>query len=314
MIFGTITVFGAIALDCRLTACRPLVPATSNPATARERPGGVARNIAAYLADLGADVRLVSRLGEDAAGTALLHDLAQRHIDSAHVARSRTAATARYWAVLEPAGELALGLADMAVLDEIDPRALDAAARLPAAAWFLDANLPEACIDHLLDHPCRPELLAADTVSVSKAGKLAGRLAAVDLLFTNAAEAAVLVGAADAAALVLAGAGAVVIGRGAAGLDVADASGSRHLPVLASAVGVKDVTGAGDALAAATLWGRLSGLDLFTAARLGRLAAAAVITESTFFALQHLHDLARVADKALHAELVRLLPRGCGGP
>lgn len=314
MISGTITVFGAIALDCRLTARRPLVPATSNPAAARETPGGVARNIAAYLADLGADVRLASRLGEDAAGTALLHDLAQCQIESAHVARSRTAATARYWAVLEPSGELALGLADMAVLDEIEPRALDAAARLPAAAWFLDSNLPEACIDHLLGHSCRPELVAVDTVSVRKAGKLAGKLAAVDLLFTNAAEAAELVGAADASALLLAGAGAVVMGRGAGGLDIADASGCRHLPALASAAGVTDVTGAGDALAAATLWGRLSGLDLVTAARLGRLAAFVVITESASPALQHLHRLAAVVDNALHGELDRLLARGCGSP
>lgn len=306
----SVTVFGAVALDCRLTARRPIVPATSNPTAAREAPGGVGRNVAAALAALGAQVRLASRLGSDPAGDWLLAALGESGIDTSFIERSATAATARYWAILEPSGELALGLSDMAVLDEITPDELDAAAAAPADAWLIDLNLPEPAVARLLAHPRRPPLLAVDTVSVSKAEKIRSRLGSVDLLLTNAAEAAELVGAADAGRLLASGAGAVVMGRGAAGLDVAGETGIDHLPALATAPTVHDVTGAGDTLGAGTLFGLLHGLDLVPAARLGRLAAFALITESAFPALQHLHRLAAVADKTLHAELARLLARG----
>ncbi len=306
MTLPDVTVFGAIALDSRLTARAPLVPATSNPVASRETPGGVGRNVAVAMARLGARVSLASRIGDDAAGAALLADLAAQGIDARHVSRTADAPTARYWAVLEPSGDLALGLADMAVIDGLDPAALDPATAMPAAAWFIDANLPAACIDHLLGHPGRPPLVAVDTVSTAKAEKLRCRLAAIDLLFTNQAEATVLVGITDPEPLLAAGAGAVVMGAGAAGLVVADASGITRLAALE--VAKQDVTGAGDALAAATLVARLAGLALPAAARLGRLAAAAVLEGSEAPTIPDLRDLASRFDNGVHAELAHLQP------
>lgn len=299
-----VTVFGAIALDIRLTAHSPLVAATSNPVTSRETPGGVGRNVAIAMARLGTQVSLASRIGDDAAGRALLADLDEEGIDIRHVGRTADAPTARYWAVLEPNGELAMGLAEMAVLDGLAPADLDPATRQPAAAWFIDANLPAVCIDHLLRHPARPSLVAADTVSTTKAEKLRGRLAAVDLLFTNEAEAAVLAGKADPQLLFAQGAQAVVMGAGAAGLVLAEASGATRLAALD--VVKRDVTGAGDALAATTLVARLAGLELEAAARLGRLAAAAVLEQGEAPTIADLRRLAGRLDNAVHAQLARL--------
>ena len=299
-----VTVFGAIALDSRLTAHGPLVAATSNPVTSRETPGGVGRNVALAMARLGARVGLASRIGDDATGTALVAELDAAGIDTAHVGRTADAPTARYWAVLEPKGELAIGLAEMAVLDGLAPADLAPAAGVPAAAWFIDANLPEACIDDLLEHAARPPLVAVDTVSTKKAEKLRGRLATVDLLFTNEAEAAVLAGAADPLLLLEQGAEAVVMGAGAAGLVVAEASGVRRLAALQ--VAGRDVTGAGDALAATTLVARLAGLELEAAAGLGRLAAAAVVQGNPAPTIADLRRLAGSLDTAAHAQLARL--------
>ncbi len=299
-----VTVFGAIALDSRLTSLAPLVAGTSNPVEAREAPGGVGRNVAVAMARLGARVSLASRVGEDKAGTALLAEIGGLGVDTRQVGRSPEAPTARYWAVLAPSGELALGLADMAVLDELRPADLEPPARLPAAAWVIDANLPEACIAHLLGHPDRPALVAVDTVSTAKALRLKGRLAAVDLLFTNVAEAEVLAGDAEPHRLLTLGARAVVMGAGAAGLVIADAGGVTRLAALA--VAKVDVTGAGDALAAATLVARLAGLELTAAARLGRLAAAAVLEGSPFPDIAGLREQATRHDSAAHAELARL--------
>ena len=239
-------------MDVRLAATAALVAGTSNPVRARETPGGVGRNVAAVLARLGARVSLASQLGDDATGDALAADLQAMGVDTAFVQRQAGAASARYWAVLEPTGELALGLSDMAVIEALAPADLDPAIRHRADAWFIDANLPEPCIVYLLDHARRPPLVAVDTVSVSKARKLEDRLGKVDLLVTNEAEAAVLCGAADARLLVASGARAVVMGQGSAGLELADATASAQLDPLPLIL--RDVTGAGDALAAATLF------------------------------------------------------------
>lgn len=300
----SVTVFGAIALDIRLAAHTPLVAATSNPVTSRETAGGVGRNVAVAMARLGARVSLASPIGDDAAGTTMLAELEGEGIDTRHVGRTDAAPTARYWALLEPSGELAIGLADMAVLDALEPADLDPATTVSADAWFIDANLPAACLDHLLRHPARPPLVAVDTVSTAKAAKLRGRLAAVDLLFTNEDEAAVLAGAADPRLLLDKGAKAVVMGAGAAGLVIAEASGVTRLAALD--VDKRDVTGAGDALAAGTLIARLAGLGLEHAARLGRLAAAALLERGEAPTIADLHSLAGKLDNAAHAQIARL--------
>ena len=291
-------------MDVRLAAPAMLIAGTSNPATARETPGGVGRNVAAVLASLGAHVSLASRLGGDATGDALRTDLQVLGVDATFVQRQPGAASARYWAVLQPTGDLALGLSEMAVIEALTPADLDPAIGRPADAWFIDANLPDPCIAYLLDHGQRPPLVAVDTVSVSKARKLWGGLGKIDLLVTNEAEAVVLCGAADVRRLVVSGAGAVVMGRGAAGLELGDATGLVRLdplPVVPS-----DVTGAGDALAAATLFARLHGLELPEAARIGRLAATCEIAGVSQPGVADLRQAALRFDNGAHADLARL--------
>lgn len=309
-----VTVLGAVAMDSRLQSAAPLVPGTSNPVRAVERPGGVGRNMAVTLARLGADVALASRVGGDPAGEALLAGLAAADIDTAHAGCSPRQPTARYWAVIEPSGELAMGLADMAVLDELEAEALAPALARPADAWLFDCNLPAAAIARLRCHPRRPPLLAVDTVSTAKAARLGADLAGIGLLCTNAAEAGVLAGygppEALAERLLRLGATRVVIGLGEGGLIAADAMAMTHLAALP--VAPRDVTGAGDALAAAVLLGLLRGLGLGAAARLGRLAAAAIIggTANAYHgvAIADLRALAFRLDKEAHADLACLHP------
>jgi pseudouridine kinase len=291
-------------MDVRLTGRVPLEPGTSNPVSLRETAGGVGRNVAVGLARLGARVALASRLGDDAAGDRLRADLRGAAVDTSHVAAIAGAATARYWAVLEPTGELAIGLADMAVLDAMTPDGLDAAAARPADAWFVDANLPAACIDHLLRHAARPALVAVDTVSTVKAARLRDRLRMVDLLFTNAAECRVLGGSDEPLRLVELGARAVVVGRGAAGLEIVGGGSTSRLGPLP--VVPRDVTGAGDALAAGTLFALLRGLDYLAAVRIGRLAAAAAVRGEGPVDIPALRRFASSFDSIAHAQLARL--------
>ena len=274
---------GGATLDRAFRLAAPLLLATSNPAAGRTGFGGVARNVAHGLVRLGHEVALVSRVGDDAGGEALL-----RHLDAAGIGRRGVAAvpgaaTAEYVAVLTPGGELALGLAAMAVLDGLTPEALDREAALIAGAdWlFADCNLPADTLVALAGRRWGgASRLAVDAVSVAKSARLPAGLAGIDLLFVNRDEAAALLARrgcseteprAMAAALVSAGAGAAVLTLGAAGAIAAGPEGLDHVP--AEPAAVVDVTGAGDALVAATLAGLASGLPL--AAAVGRGCAAA---------------------------------------
>jgi pseudouridine kinase len=265
----------------------PLVPETSNPAAGASGFGGVARNVAENLGRLGIAIELLTRVGDDAAGAALLRQLAAAGVGARGVLALPGQATADYVAVLTPDGDLALGLAAMAIFDRLTPEALEGHAGLLAEAdWvFADCNLPAASLLALVGRRWGGAYrLAVDAVSVAKAARLPASLAGIDLLFVNRDEAAALLArhgrheaepAAVAEGLRSLGAGAVVVTLGAEGAVVAEAAGVARVP--AEAATVVDVTGAGDALIAATLAARASGETLVEALRRGCAAAARAV-------------------------------------
>ena len=280
--------FGAAHVDRRARAIGAVALATSNPVTVTRGAGGVARNVAETLARLGRSVALVSRVGDDPDGAQVTADLARLGVDVAGVGRSPRRPTASYTALIDPAGELVVALADMAIYDELTADALRPALDRLAGhtVWFLDANLPAGAIAFLLRARPAGATVAVDAVSVAKAARLAGLLDGIDLLFCNRDEAAALSGmavatpadaAAAADALRRRGARAVVVGCGDAGAHLAADGVAALLPACAGRVA--DVTGAGDALVAGTLYGY--GLDrpIADCVRLG-VAAASLTVES----------------------------------
>lgn len=247
--------FGAAHVDIQARSFGAIIAGDSNPVRTTRRHGGVARNVAAWLARLDCEVYLITRLGADPEGDGVHAGLVALGIDGAGISRSATAPTASYTAVLDPAGELHVGLADMAIYDEITPALLDAglAALAGADAWFIDTNLPAPAVAHLADRIPAGTLFAGDTVSVAKAARLRGACPRLALLVTNTAEAPALIPSSsptDAASkLHAAGVEHVVIGCGARG--VLHASGNQVTGHPTPPARVVDVTGAGDALAAA---------------------------------------------------------------
>jgi pseudouridine kinase len=271
----------------------PLVLGTSNPGRVSCDFGGVARNVAENLARLGRRVSLLSRVGDDETGRQVVAHLAGLGIDTSLVTVSRATSTASYTAIVETTGELVLGLADMAIYDEITPAVMEPAlARLRQhELWFADANLPAATIQWLLD-AAGGIPVTVDAISVVKARKLRGVLGRISFLFANMAQAASIAevdGLPDAgeAARVLRrlGARAGVVTAGAGGIAVW--SGDEVRPFAALPAIPRDVTGAGDALIAGTLFGVTQGLELAEASQLG-LAAAAITVESGCTTSAHL--------------------------
>jgi pseudouridine kinase len=274
---------GAAAIDRKYRALAPLRPDTSNPVSSDRAAGGVARNVAESLARLGVPTALLSLVGDDANGRWLRDGLRALGVDVAGVQVAAGHSTAEYVAVLEPDGTLAFGLADMAIFDALTPATLDAAPGFDGAWIFADCNLPPAALRHLARRSAGPARLAVDAVSVAKAARLPADLAGIDLLFLNEAEAAALVGAdlapGEAAQRLRArGVDAVVLTCGAGGLVAAGRGGIA--PVPARPGPVVDVTGAGDALIAATLHRLLAGDALAEAARWGVAAASLAIASA----------------------------------
>ncbi len=276
---------GGATVDRLYRAPATLVSGTSNPvAPAPIAFGGVARNVAENLSRLGARSALVSVVGDDEAGQALARSLQGLRIMT-HLTVAPGHGTAEYMAVLQPDGDLAFGLAAMAVFDALTPTLIDAAwpAIREASCVFADCNLPAGTLRHLMER-CRSARLrlAIDTVSTPKSLRLPDDLTGVDCLFTNRDEAGALLGRtgaqdeALARGLLARGAAAAVITLGGAGALAA--RGGTVARLAAPAADVVDVTGAGDALIAATLLRIVGGHALEDALRAG-LHAAALTTE-----------------------------------
>jgi sugar/nucleoside kinase (ribokinase family) len=277
---GVVCAGGAVS-DLKLHLRERSVPGTSNPATAGSGFGGVARNVAENLATLlPGRVRLVSAVGDDDAGRALLTHASERGIDVAGVRVRPGRATARYVALLEPGGDLTIGAAAMDVLDEITLADLDAADPAGRAALFCDTNLTPAVLAHALSRGGAGRLVAVDAVSTAKVRKLPADLRGLTLLCCNADEAAAFLGVPGAPAelatgLRRAGATNVVLTLGADGVLAASAAGVEHVPAVPART--LDVTGAGDALVAGALTALIGGAGLADAARAGAERAARTV-------------------------------------
>jgi sugar/nucleoside kinase (ribokinase family) len=258
-------------------------------------PGGSAANVAAWGAVAGGRVRLVAGRGDDLAGRLLAAALEERGIELyplGPVAGSSGAMLVVMEAgertfVADPGANLGLGEGDVvgglegagAVFVSGYPllRPATRAAAMAAAAAAGRAGVPA-----VVDAASWPLLTGGAGEPVLAAAALAGTLLA------NRDEAAALAGRRDpaqAGTWLAARVGTAVVKCGAAGVMVCD--GDRPpVPVPAPAATVVDVTGAGDAFAAAYLLARAGGADPAEAAAGGAgLAAQAVATRGAWPAL-----------------------------
>ena len=267
---------GAAHLDRLGRTNERAVAGTSNPGLFIERPGGAAFNSASVFAALGGAAGLMTILGSDKAASDIRSAAEKRVLVLSAQTGERTGS---YTAILEPNGDLVIGLADMAIYDAFDANvALDTVADIDATGWlFLDANLPEETLFKLASTAeCR---VAVTTTSSAKAPRLRDALPLIDLLFTNHSEAKVLFDARDdylERALSEADVETIIMTHGADPVLVMDAGKTLEINVSALK-DIKDVTGAGDALAGACLFALMDGKSVEQAVKLGVTAAQAIL-------------------------------------
>jgi pseudouridine kinase len=274
---------GGATVDHKYHAKAPLIAATSNPVSGERSFGGVARNVAENLARLGVATSLVTIVGDDENGRAILRHLRDVGVDTSQTVSTVERPTAEYAAILDPRGALAIGVADMEIIDLFTAAHIERIwSHLAAASWvFAECNLPADMLATLIarKHGARFHL-AVDTVSISKGLRLPDDLSGIDLLFLNRDEAGAILGVdvtatKAVAALRARGALAVVLTLGAEGCVVATEEAVRLVPSVRAEL--VDVTGAGDAMISGTLYGMLAGERPSVAARTGALLASITV-------------------------------------
>ena len=274
---------GGAAVDHIYEAERPLALHCSNPVSGRSSFGGVARNAAEVLARLGAEALLASVIGDDGAGGELTARAKARGIDISLLRQAKGKRTASYVAAFH-GGELFTAFADMDIFDELDIVFIgEAIAQAgPIDGVLADCNLKEQAIAAVRRHCLSVHLpLAIDTVSPAKAVRLGEEFNGVIVLFTNRAEAETLTGAVhpENAAKLLQKRGAVrvVVSDGPHGCHCCDEQGHFHVPMPQTLV--RNVNGAGDALAAGSFLKMLEGARLAEAVRFGMACAQAALEQ-----------------------------------
>jgi pseudouridine kinase len=283
---------GAANLDRKLRSLATLTMGTSNPARQDESFGGVARNIAENLARLGAPVSLTTAIGSDSSGRALLAHAEAAGIDTRASLRLENACSGTYTAVLDEHGEMIVALADMALFEALTPGFLASRQPRPLPALTVaDMNLPTDTLAALLAEAGRNAVpLVIVAVSQPKMARLPQDLCGLRLLILNQGELETRVGTALGSDAELAAACATVqaqgvqdliVTRGCAGAIYTRAGGIGQLA--APAAQIVDVTGAGDAFAAAVCWSLFHGSDnLELACRRGlKLSAMTLECEET---------------------------------
>ncbi|MBE2220491.1 MAG: carbohydrate kinase family protein [Anaerolineae bacterium] len=284
-----ILVIGATLLDVKGKPVAGLEPATSNPAHIRITRGGTARNVAENLGRLGAEVVLLTAVGDDLIGDSLLAQTADTGVNVDYALQNGR--TGAYMALLERDGSLSVALDDVRAMEAITPGYLDKNRSLfrDAALIMMDGSLlPEAMttVARLANKYGVP--LCADPSSARLAYKLRPFLSQLHLVVPNELEAAELLEvdffghdpdtSLDLARLLVkAGVENAIITLSNFGLDYATSDEVGYIPANYSQI--VDNTGTGDAVTAAIMFGMINDLPITESIRLG--AAAASLTVQT---------------------------------
>ena len=288
----TIVVFGGINMDLVATTARlPERGETVFGASFRTAPGGKGANQAVAAARLGADVRMVGRVGADEFGPALLDGLRSEGIDASRVATDPDNPSGVAMILVDDDAEnviVAVYGANMACDGQQLAALEDALDGADALLLQLETPLPVA-IEAARAAKRRGAIVVWDPAPALDMGS--GAYALSDVLTPNQVEAEFLTGIAvtdaesaerAADALVARGAPAAIVklGEGGAFYSTSSDTGGARGFVPAFEVDAIDTVAAGDAFAAGLGAALARGMSLPDAVTYGSAAGALAVTKS----------------------------------
>ncbi len=249
-------------------------------------PAGTAGGTAVVLARLGASVRTVGIVGDDAAGRLLVELLAGSGVDTSRVSRRRGVATSASVIPVRPDGSRpALHLVGAStLLGElvVDEAVLEGASWLHVGGPELFPDVAQATLRAARSQGLATSidfLVPGDPAWYEVVEPL---VALADVVLPNDEQVLGFTGASELVEgcrrLLDAGTATVVVTAGAAGAVVVDATNATAVPAVS--VEAVDTTGCGDAFSAGFIRGRTLGLTVLESTRLGCAVAGLVATGS----------------------------------
>jgi len=281
-----IAVIGGANMDIGGFSARKLLNGDSNPGRVRMTIGGVGRNIAENLARLGLQVELITAIGGDPNGRAILADCAQKGIGTQLSLIEEEMTSSVYLFISDADGDMHCAINDMEIQKRLTPAVL--AARIDHInamdAAVIDANLEEETIAYLAQNLKIP--IFADSVSAAKAMRLKPALPYLYALKPNRIEAELMTGleihseaeaARAAEAIAAMGVRRVYLTMGVQGAVCVE--GARCVRLPGRQLDMVNASGAGDAFTAALVWAWSEGLGLEEGCIAG-MAAASIAVEA----------------------------------
>ena len=300
----SVLVIGAAAIDTKGVARQQIMPGLMNPGHIRVHRGGVGRNIAENLSRLGISTRLISAVGDDISGKSILTHAVESGIDVEHVLIASNVNTGAYIAVYDETGQTYVAMYHMSIMNQITPRYLYDRRRLfdEAALIVIDANLPERTIETAIKLAKKYGVpVCADPTSNALAPKLKPHLSDLYMVTPDMGEAEILtdmkigdrLDAMEAAKKLIAlGVDIALVTQSDKGVCYATQEVAGHMPAIDTEV--VDLTGAGDAMTAAVVFGLLEEFDVDEAVKLGISASSLSIqcreTVCPTLSLENLYD------------------------
>ena len=262
---------GGANIDLCGRSYAPIEARDSNPGEIELSAGGVTRNICDNLARLGADVKLVSAVGDDLFGELICRESAAAGIDLSHLYRAAGRSSSMYLAILDEGGDMHVALSDMHILQTMPLEYLDSQRELIAGAAVVvtDPCMKPERFERVLSYCSPGQIVCVDPVSTAYARALIPYLSAIHTVKPNRLELEILAGQpvdTDAQlesaceALLAKGVQRIFVSLGADGCLYKDAAGRTLRRRLRPVTRMVNASGAGDAFTGAMLYAAMQGM------------------------------------------------------
>lgn len=282
---------GAANMDLHGRSRAALILHDSNPGFLHTSPGGVTRNILENLSRMGERTALFSAIGNDLYGREILASGEAVGMDMSHMLRCPDCGSSSYMALIDPEGDMFIGMSDMRILEHITSDWLEGQkdALRKADAIVCDPCLTPEALEWITSDALAGVPIFSDPVSTTYARRLAPFAGKLHCLKPNVLELAAMTGceitddadmerAADV--LLERGTHCIVVSMGQRGCYCADRSGAKFHAALRPVSQMVDATGAGDAFMAGLLYAYLHRFPPERAARWALAAGIIAVTSA----------------------------------
>ena len=231
------------------------------------------RNVCENLARLGADVKLLSCVGDDTFGAFIRRSCEDAGIDASHLYEARGASSSMYLSILDADGDMLVGMSDMRIVQQDMPEDyLPSKKALIQGADVVtcDPCMGEKTLLQLLDLCAPGQIICVDPVSCAYARVVAPFIGRFHTAKPNRMELGILAGMEIQSDSDLERAGEAVLNKGLRRLFVSlGAEGCLYMDDTGTVLRRKlrpakmvNASGAGDSFAAAMLYATLHGFDV----------------------------------------------------